>query len=422
MRILMTSNYYPPLVHGGYELRCSETAAELAVRGHEVAVLTTRVNDQVARNSLDGVEVVYGLHLEVDPRPWRTPLRFFLFRKKYEKENIALVKQIIADFRPEIVFIWGMWNVPRSVPYTLERLCPGRVVYHISDYWPSLPSAYRQYWEKESGRRLTAFLKRVVAQVALAELRREGEPALRFEHPTCVSQAVKDKLVAAEVPIAHAVVLYSGVNVNRFKPNSDAIPRANTPIRLVYAGRLTADKGVHTAIEALAQLVQQYHISASLDIIGAGDESYVLGLETLAANHGKPLPVKFLGKFGKPQMPDMLANYDVLVFPSLWDEPFAGVVLEAMATGLVVVGTPTGGTSEVLIDGETGLVFPPGDADALARAIVRLVADPSLYARLSSNGRHMVLSHYTRKKMVTRFEDYLKHVASCAESKIGESI
>ncbi|MCB0255205.1 MAG: glycosyltransferase family 4 protein [Anaerolineae bacterium] len=414
MRILVLSNYYPPHVQGGYELRCSETAAELVKRGHEVAVLTSRDNTRPTKTRLDGVEVHYGLHLEADPRPLRTALRFFLRRKRNEIGNQLLVEDVIAELRPDIVFIWGMWNVPRCVPYMAERLCPGRVVYHLSDYWSALPSAYCQYWEKSSGRRLSALPKRLIARPVLARLAQAEELHLRFQHPTCVSQAVKDNLVKAGVPIAHAAVLHSGIDVDQFRNI------ARTPInlgdenmlRLVYAGRLTSDKGVHTAIEAVARLVQESRTNVHLDIIGDGDSNYITMLKRLAGGQGTPLPVRFLAKVDRGQMPGILAHYDVLVFPSKWDEPFARVVIEAMAVGLVVIGTRTGGTAEVLIDGETGLVFPADDSVALANAIERLMNDRALWELLASAGRQAVLNNFTRAHMVDRFERYLQHVVA----------
>lgn len=409
MRILILSNFYPPTVRGGYELRCSETAAELARRGHEVAVLTSRNGDQPATAVLHGVEVSYGLHLEADPAPFKTAVRFFLYRTRHERENQATVQSILAHFRPDVVFVWGMWNVPRSVPFLVERLCPGRVVYHISDYWPMLPSAYRQYWEKLSGRRFTALPKKLIGQMALGLLPSADAPSLRFEYPTCVSLAVKSHLVASGVPIAHATVLHSGVGVNRFKPPTDStLLRDST--RLVYAGRLTPDKGVHVAIDAVRHLWMKGRNDLHLDIIGDGDAAYIAHLKNQVNAGRTPLPVHFLGKFSKPQMPDMLADYDVLLFPSEWEEPFAGVVMEAMATGLVVVGTPTGGTAEILIHEETGLVFPAGDAIALASAIERLMDDPLLAQRLAENGRMAVQKNFTRARMVDRFEAFLQDV------------
>jgi glycosyltransferase involved in cell wall biosynthesis len=96
----------------------------------------------------------------------------------------------------------------------------------------------------------------------------------------------------------------------------------------------------------------------------------------------------------------------VLLFPSIWPEPLARVVQEAMASGLVVIGTTTGGTPELLREGETGLTFPAEDATALAHQIGRLAADPALYNRLALAARHTVETSFTEQRMVDEIERY----------------
>jgi glycosyltransferase involved in cell wall biosynthesis len=83
------------------------------------------------------------------------------------------------------------------------------------------------------------------------------------------------------------------------------------------------------------------------------------------------------------------------------------VTQEAMALGLVVVGTNTGGTKEILINYETGLTFAPEDVQGLAEHIARLAFDPDLCAHLSNAGRKIVLEGFTLEKMVREIEDYL---------------
>jgi glycosyltransferase involved in cell wall biosynthesis len=78
-----------------------------------------------------------------------------------------------------------------------------------------------------------------------------------------------------------------------------------------------------------------------------------------------------------------------------------------MAAGLVVVGTTTGGTGEILRNGETGLTFAPEDADGLAEQVTRLLIDPDLRCRLAQAGRHTVLENFTLDKMVNEIEAYL---------------
>jgi glycosyltransferase involved in cell wall biosynthesis len=78
-----------------------------------------------------------------------------------------------------------------------------------------------------------------------------------------------------------------------------------------------------------------------------------------------------------------------------------------MASGLVVVGTLTGGTRELLKDGQTGCTFTPEDAEGLADQVVRLYTDPELCCRLSQAGRRTVLENFTLEKMVAEIEAYL---------------
>jgi glycosyltransferase involved in cell wall biosynthesis len=117
--------------------------------------------------------------------------------------------------------------------------------------------------------------------------------------------------------------------------------------------------------------------------------------------------VTFHGPVSKDEMPAILEQFDVLIFPSIYEEPLARMTQEAMASGLVVVGTTSGGTKEILKDGETGLTFPPEDANGLAKQITRLLADPGLRCRLGQAGRQTVLENFTLEKMVNKIEAYL---------------
>jgi glycosyltransferase involved in cell wall biosynthesis len=111
-------------------------------------------------------------------------------------------------------------------------------------------------------------------------------------------------------------------------------------------------------------------------------------------------------------MPELLRQYDVLVLPSTWPEPFSRIVLQGMLAGLAVVATPAGGTAEVVTDGVNGLWFPPGDAQALAWQIVRLADDPGLRHQLAQAGRQTVLARFTQARMLDEIEHYLQGVTA----------
>jgi glycosyltransferase involved in cell wall biosynthesis len=117
-------------------------------------------------------------------------------------------------------------------------------------------------------------------------------------------------------------------------------------------------------------------------------------------------------------MSQLLQGHDVLLIPSVWPEPFSRMVLEGMAAGLAVIATPTGGTTEVVRDGENGLLFAPGDSDALARQIARLGDEPELRQRLAQAGLDTISTHFTEARMLDEIEQYLREVVrSGAETR-----
>ncbi len=93
----------------------------------------------------------------------------------------------------------------------------------------------------------------------------------------------------------------------------------------------------------------------------------------------------------------------MMVLPSLWD-PFPQVVLEAMANGLPVIASAVDGALEMVVDGETGILVPPGDAQALANAILRLLGDRSLARRMGQNGRARVAETYSLERVVGQMD------------------
>jgi glycogen synthase len=117
--------------------------------------------------------------------------------------------------------------------------------------------------------------------------------------------------------------------------------------------------------------------------------------------------VTFSGVVAKAELARIYQQADVLLFTSIWQEPFGRVIVEAQAAGLVVVGTATGGAAELLLDEETGLHFTPERPQQLARQIQRLQDDPALYQRLAQAGQSRAVNQFDLKRMVQQIETYL---------------
>jgi glycogen synthase len=320
---------------------------------------------------------------------------------------LLFLEQTVKDFAPDLIFVWGMWALSKALPAMAEQLMPGRVVYYLSDYWPSALDMHTTYWQSSTRRGPMLIPKRALSRIAMSMLAKEGQPELKLEHVICVSARVRELLIEAGLPIQHARVIHGGTDVERFLEVRKRDDRSGR-LKLLYTGQLANHKGVHTAIEAMANLVHKRGVNEiSLTLVGSGHPDYEAYLRDLVESEQLSEFVTFHKAVSKDEMPDILQQFDVLIFPSIYEEPLARVTQEAMASGLVVVGTTTGGTEEILKDGETGLTFAPKDADGLAEQVNRLIIDSDLRCRLAQAGRQIVLENFTLDKMVEEIEDYL---------------
>ena len=146
---------------------------------------------------------------------------------------------------------------------------------------------------------------------------------------------------------------------------------------LIFVGRLVSDKGASLLLDALKLMTTK----ARLTIVGNGPERAALEKQT--AESGLQAQVEFAGSRHGEQLADALREHEILVVPSLWQEPFGIVALEGIACGCVVIGSAGGGLAEAI--GSCGVTFPNGDARALADAITRLLDDPAERDRLRQN-------------------------------------
>src|SRR5215216_518469 len=421
MRILFLTNFYQVQETGGEDQSCQQVVQELIKRGHTTLVLTSMHGTNNVPVETDGV--YRSLYLEMDLVPWRHSLAFFTQRKAREQHNLQYLERVLQQFAPDIIFIWGMWNLPRSLAALAESKYPDKVVYRFATYWPTLPSQHEYYWRAPGRKWYSKLAKKVLSQVALAMLASENERSpLTFKHAMCVSAVTQSRLIEAGVPVANARVIHTGIDARQYATNQDHHQRGddNQTLNLLYAGRLVTEKGVETAIQALKKLVfdQDLH-SLRLSLAGSGSAEYQSYLRGLVTQAGLDDYVSFLGHVRPEEMPRLLQQFDVLLVPSTWEEPFSRIVLEGMISGLVVVATPTGGTIEILTDGENGLLFTPADSEDLARRITQLVEDPIARKKLANAGRQTVVERFTLTQMMDKIENYLEDVARPSSEKTG---
>ena len=163
--------------------------------------------------------------------------------------------------------------------------------------------------------------------------------------------------------------------------------------------RLAWKKGIRHLVEATARILESV---PDARVVVAGDGPLRGELEAQAAALGAGRRVFFLGS--RPDSIELMAAFDVFVLPSVI-EGMSNALLEAMAVGRPVVATDVGGNPEVVVDGETGFLVPPGDPHPLATATIKLLQAPEMAVEMGAAGRRRVMERYRVEVMTRRIED-----------------
>jgi glycosyltransferase involved in cell wall biosynthesis len=298
------------------------------------------------------------------------------------RRPLAAARALAARYDVLHLNMIGLWDRAMLVAFAAW---PARLLYvdHISYYWRwfegTVPAA------RARGRVGRTLLRRVDGIAGVSDY---------------VRDRVSERL-GVGAPYVRAI--HNGVDLARFAPPPAArVPRVGD-VHVMTVARLCEEKGVDVLVRALADPSLS---RARLTVVGDGPE-----LEPLAAlsrSLGVADRTSFLGL--RSDLQELLRDVDVFAHPAVWEEAFGLTVAEAMAAGCPVVATRTGATPELVADGETGVLVPPGDPGALAAAIARLADDPALRERLGRAGRRRAEARFD----VARCAD--RHLAWCEEA------
>ena len=278
MRILFLSNFYPPASRGGYEQWCQEIADGLRSKGHAVEVLTSE-HGKSDLQIPDPAWVHRSLHLEMELASLKNAFQFFTHRKKREQENLKFVDEFIKHFKPDVMLIWGMWNLHYSIPALFEKQMAGRVVYYMGDYWPTLPNQFENYWNAPPRSFFTGLPKLLLKPFARSILAREKRPEIKFEHILFPSVFMQNEFKQKGIKPTYTRIVYGAIDTSPYLGDRK---KQNSELSLLYIGRLTQEKGVHVAIRAVGYLVREHGFkNIKLTIVGEGEPEYEAYLRQL---------------------------------------------------------------------------------------------------------------------------------------------
>lgn len=379
MRVLLVSWEYPPVVVGGLGRHVHHLATALADAGHEVVVLSRKPTgtDPSTHPSTDdiaeGVRVIaaaqdpHEFDFATDMMAWVLAMGHAMVRTGLGIRTTG--RRAGKPWRPDVV--------------------------HAHDWLVAHPAiALAEYFDvplvstvhaTEAGRHSGWVSGRISRQVHSVEswLVHESDSLI-----TC-SASMSDEITELFGPgLVETRVIRNGIDVARW-PFARRRARSG-PAELLYLGRLEYEKGVHDAIAALPR-IRRTHPGTTLTI--AGDGTQQDWLVEQARKHKVLKAVDFIGRVDHEQLVALLHRADAAVLPSHY-EPFGIVALEAAATGAPLVTSNVGGLGEAVIDGETGVSFPPRDTARLAAAVRAVLDDPVAAQRMAEAARERLTSDF----------------------------
>jgi glycosyltransferase involved in cell wall biosynthesis len=410
-----------------------ELARCLAGR-HEVIVYAPRARGQPDRERWGAIEIRRirfvarryhkAVQLLAGRLRWGAP---YFTSRLYYREYFSQVARDLTVSRPDIV------HLPQQMQFAslFKRAVPGlKVVVHIH-------------------------------QDELAKLDR---PLLRRDLPDVDAVATVSEFVTtggrARLPgmAARIHTVGNGVDVLRFRPEAGArctLPGHGRPLRLLYVGRIAPDKGVHLLMDAFDRLIRE-GVDLELTLIGkpgllpydllsrllGGDEhalaavrvfyghslrswlakeilgrggSYADALR-MRLSRAAAARVRFLGTVPQPRLISEYRAADVLVLPSVWQESYGLPVAEAMACGVPVLASASGGVPELIEDGVTGKLVPRLDAQALAHALREMAAEPARLLAMGAAARARAERLLTWARSAERLERLYAGLLAVPES------
>ncbi|MEU9174141.1 glycosyltransferase [Streptomyces sp. NPDC048420] len=366
--VAVVAPYYPPKI-GGVEQYAARIAAAVAGSADlRPVVITTRLDGglRTTVGNEDGIPVVrLGVWLKLSNTPlsplWPLQLRRWLRRTRAEVVNVHAPVPGLGDL---------------AVAVAGRR--PTVLTYHAG-------SMHKGEADSGAADRLIGLYERAVLPRVFARARRlvaVSPVSLADGHP-------------------HTVRISPGVDTDRFTPGE---PASRRPRTVVYVGRMdrsSAWKGVDVLVRAFAHLVRTVP-DARLRLVGDGDA--LPGLRALATELGVADRLETPGALSGEALMEAVRTAAVLALPSLTEaESFGMALVEAMACATPVVGSEVGGIPHVVDGGETGLLVPPGDPDALAAACAKLLADGDLADRMGAAGRRTAEERYAWPKLTARY-------------------
>jgi phosphatidylinositol alpha-mannosyltransferase len=366
---IVSQSYYPR--YGGVTEHVHHTALELRRRGHEVTIVTSRFRR--GETGVPGVERI-GTNVLVP------------FNRAFVDLTVGWnlgrqMEEVLRSRDFDVLHVHCPTAPTLPILAIRHSLCPVVGTFHTTSGRSTLMDLFRP--------QLTRVVGRLNGRIAVSRTARQSAE-LYF-------------------PGSYEIIP-NGVDIERFHPSVEPFERWRDPekLNLLFVGRLDPRKGLDLLIGAMPEIAERTRGRARLLIVG---DSYLRPKFEASVPGSARAHVHFLGHVPSADLPRWYATGDIFVSPASGNESFGIVLLEAMAAGRAVVASDIPGYRSVVVPDVNGLLVPPGDAGALARAVLRLADDPERRLLIAGRGRARAIE-FAWPRITERIEAVYRDVLS----------
>ncbi len=388
--VLMAETYHPVL--GGGEKHTRSLAIGLVEKGLRVDVITRRSSDELPSSEVDGGVAIH----RVGPPGQGREKKFLMVPPALRlARKLARESGVLMNGGTRVLALPARLAVARTrCALVLRPELNGELDGSLA------------LWGRQTGPLAHRLLYRI-ARLRNYMLRRTGAIV-------AISEAIAREAARSGFAPEKVHLIPHGIDMSEYAPVSEEAKRAlrsalGLPvdrILMTYTGRLIAGKGLGTLLDAMRSLSDIP--SAHLVLVGSGSGQVISVEDRLrqeAASHALQGRVTFTGRV--ENVAAYLQASDIFVFPTL-DEALGMSAVEAQACGLPAVASRTGGVPDIIEDGRTGLLVPPGEARPLAAGLRRLLTDEAERRTFAAAARARASERFTRETMVSRYADLFR--------------
>lgn len=353
MKILLVNTFYYPNMIGGTEHSVKILAEGLKKSGNEVAVYSfDNKSSDLKKETINDVIVYRGRAGKYNIDYWNGKNNIFKLKNKIiEINNITAIKEIrnvIEDFRPDIIHTNNLFGISNIIWKIAKEEYNIPIVHTLRDYWMLYPIVSN---EKLSKILFQPFMKKRTKYVDVV---------------TAPSNCTLNKFInVGYFKKSKKQCVYNAININVDETKNYLTKKEekkDNNIKFMYVGMLTQNKGIKNLLNVFSNIDNK---EISLHIYGQGELKNIIEDYVKSDNR-----IKYYGQLSTEDLKKEWIKNDVLIVPSIWEEPFGRVVIEGNQYGLPVIGSNRGGIKEIIDNIKTGELFTYNNLEELKEKII----------------------------------------------------